>query len=456
MSELLRVSSPPIEPIYSQTEPGQSIVLGQVKVQFDHKNTTHQEMANVTMRFVPDDRLEFVCPLETASSTFGLELFLDDNRDEKITLPDRGIAFDAFCAAVGRDHGGIVFHPKQSAVTVTSPSNVISNATFHLFNFPELVGPEDYILVTGDPPLQSFKRCGRVVLSADGWRITVAATDQTDELTKALKSQGGFLITHVGRIHREDGSTFSSEQLNDLLSCLQYFFSFASGRWAGVALPIGFDATGNRTFETWGMGKTADGAWNGSSSWFDEHHGELLSQVFPGFMSLWANKMWHQPLIHSLYWYLGACDLRVGIGVDSGLILAQTALELLAWTCCVLDRKMVSPRAFKRGGLSAADKLRLLASSLGIPKDIPSNLSALHGKKGNKWTDGMEAVTGIRNSLVHPDSQEMLPNASYVEGWELSLWYIDLVLLRLCGHQGKYANRLSRRWRGTVESVPWV
>lgn len=456
MSDRIKVSSPLIDPIYSQTEPSQPIDLGRVAVQVDYKGTTHQEMANVAMRFVPDDRLEFVCPLEDKSPMFGRELFGDDGRSLSLTLIERGISFDVFCKAVGGDYNGIVFVPKTSGVMVTPPSNAISTVTFHLFNFPDFTGPEDYILMTGEPLRQGGQMCGRVVLKADGWNITVAATDRTDNLTKALKSQGGYALTHMGRIAREDGSTFSSEQLDDLLSCLHYFFSFALGRWAGVALPIGFDAEGNKVFEQWGLRITANGPWNGSSSWFDRHHGELLSQVFPGFLSLWTKQLWRKPLSDALYWYLGACDRRVGIGVDTGLILAQTALELLAWTYCVLDRKMISAAAFKPRRLSAADKLRLLTSSLNIPQEITPNFSALHGRQGRKWMDGMDAITEIRNSLVHPDAETKLPDHSYYEGWKLSLWYLDLVLLRLCGHDGKYANRLAQRWTGQVESVPWA
>jgi hypothetical protein len=455
MSDLLKVSRQLIDPIYSQSHPNQKIELGPVAIQFDHNGTAYRGTADAAMRFVPDERLEFVCPLEGKFWLFGLESF-DVGRDEKLMLTDRGVTIDVFCTAIGVDHDRIVFTPKKSSVMATLPSNNISTATFHLFNFPDFLGPEDYILTTVEPPRQASRRCGRAVLSADGWTITIAATNRTDALTKVLEAQGGYALTHLGRIEREDGSTFSSEQLDDLLNCLQYFLSFALGRWAGVALPVGFDAQENRIFERWGAAKTADGGWNGSSSWFDQHHGELLSQVFPGFMLLWTNKLWRQPLSYVLYWYLGACDRRVGIGVDAGLILAQTALELLAWTYCVLDRRMVSPSAFKRRGLSAADKLRLLASSLSIPTEIPHVFSALNGPRGKKWADGMDALTGIRNSLVHPDAQTKLPEYSYYEAWKLSLWYIDLVLLRLCGYGGKYANRLSSRWTGQVESVPWA
>ena len=173
-------------------------------------------------------------------------------------------------------------------------------------------------------------------------------------------------------------------------------------------------------------------------------------------MTLWANELWNQPLMHALYWYLGACDRRVGIGVDTGTILAQAALEVIAWTHCVLDKKIVSAAAFKPRGLSASDKLRLLLSSLDIPRDIPTHLPTLLAKSAPKWADGPDALTGIRNSLAHPDAKGTLPDFAYYEVWKLSLWYIDMSLLRLCGHNGSYSNRLvDQRWEGEVESVPW-
>jgi hypothetical protein len=310
--------------------------------------------------------------------------------------------------------------------------------------------------VAGEPPRRGLYRCGRVKLKADGWVITIAATDRTEDLTKGLEAQGGYVLTHVGRIVREDGSKFSSEQLDDLLECLHYFLSFALGRSAGVALPIGFDTEGNKVFERWGIYTTSDGACTGSHSWFDLLHGELLSQVFPGFLNLWANQAWRKLLSDAIYWYLGASDDGSGgVSVDTGLILARTALELLAWTHCVVDRKMVSQSAFKPRGLSAADKLRLLASSLNIPKQIPSHFSALQGRPGRKWVDGMDAITIVRNSLVHPDAQTEQFQSSF-EGWKLSMWYIDLVLLSLCGHSGKCANRLVWRMTRYVESLPWA
>ena len=456
MSTLDELDKPLIEPIYSQAGPNQPIVLGATGVQFTYKGETYRGTATVTSRFVPNERLCFVVPIILP------ELCGADGWDRKLTLTDRDITLDVFCVSApsrsegGRESGELVLIPMTFPVTVTSPSEAISTAVFHLFNFPYFFGPEDYSLTHRETHLSTMKRCGRVNLKADGWDITIAATGETGDLCEALTNQGGFALTHMGKIEREDGSAFSSGQLDDLLHCVHYLLSFALGRWAGVAFPIGFDKTGKKAFEQWGLPLVAAGPWNGTYSWFDRMHGEILSQVFPGFMDLWKNELWQRPLKEALYSYLAACERGTGIGVDTGLVLAQTALELLAWNYCVRERKMVSEEAFGLRGLSAADKLRILASSLGIPLEIPACLRALGARRGRKWQDGMEAITSIRNACVHPRAENSFPDHSYFEGWKLSLWYIDMVLLRLCGHIGQYSNRLIHdRW-AELETVPWA
>jgi len=451
MGKLIELHEPPIKPIYIQTEPNQPLELGRVAVHFDHEGMVYNDLAVVTMRFTPDDRLDILCPLDDMPAMLGHELMTSNASNTKLTLTENNIAIDGFWAASGGEYDGALFRPGQSSIIVTSPSDSIRTVTFHLFNFPEFIGTDDYLLLKGESIHQGFRRCGRVVLKADGWTITIVETEKTDNISKSLKCQGGYALTHIGQIERDGSTAFSSNQLVDILSCLHYFLSFSLGRWSGVALPIGYNTDGGKIFEQWGMWITADGYWKGSCSCFDKHHGELLAQVFPGFWSLWKSEIWRPELQKALYWYLGACDRRVGIGVDSGLILAQAALEVLAWTYLVLDQKMITRTMFKKH--SFADGLRNLLSALNIPQEISPNLSVLYTKN---WSDGPEAITKIRNSLIHPEDSKNLPSYPFFEGWKLSLWYIDMILLRLCGHTGKYANRLNQRWVGQVESVPWA
>jgi hypothetical protein len=324
---------------------------------------------------------------------------------------------------------------------------------FHLFNFAQFHrGPHDYAIVS-----KGLRMCGRAVLKAGGWNITIAATDKTHDVAAALQQNGGYVITHMGKIEREDGSEFSTEQVEPLLSCLEQFLSFALGRRAGIALPVGFDAEGRRVFEQWDVPNAARDGWRGSFSWFDERHGGLLSDVFPGFFSLWNDDDWKEHLRIALFWYLSANEDSGGINVDAGTILAQTALERLAWAYCVKDRRMVSQKAFEPRGLSAADKLRMLASALDIPMELPPDMAALNRGCKNKWADIPEAITAIRNALVHPSKKDSPPKGSYYQAWRVSMWLLDLVLLRLCKHTGRYANRLAgRRCVGMVEEVPWA
>lgn len=454
---MLQSESPLIEPIYAQEEPSQAIDLGAVAVGFAHGGQAYKSQGHVSVRFTPDDRLYIEISTDDKNPLLALQVFLDDNWDGKLKLTERNVTLDVILTAGGSDDGTLAFRPKTSVITVTLPADNMAFAAFHLFNFPELFGAEDYVLATGqDEPRFGTRLCGRVILKADGWNITIAATDNTADLCKALRRDGGFVITHMGKIERDDGSLFSSEQLTDLLGCLHHFLSFALGRWAEVSLPVGFDQNGQRVFEQWGTPMMACGPWNGSCSWFDSDQGQLLSEVFPGFVDLWTDATWNNTVRAALYWYLAANERGTGVGVDTGLILAQIALERLAWTYCVQHRRMISADAFEPRGLSAAHKLRLLASALDIPLDLPADLPALHGRRGRKWQDGMGAITSIRNSVVHPEPKDKRPDGSYVEGWKLALWYLDMVFLRLCGHEGSYANRLESRWKGQVESVPWA
>ena len=451
MSSRTQVTSLPITPIYSQSSPNEAIDFDSIKVRFTTNSGLHDETAAVGMSFLPDAQLKFTLSLEGKSPLFGLRLFDEIGDGKSIEIPARGVAFEAFCSSANGTELTLI--PRRSVVDAFPASNEITSATFHLLNFPNFSGPDDCVLVKGNPP-QSWQRCGLVVLAACGWKITIAAIAQTDDHSKSLKTQGGYAITHVGKIERDDGTKFSSDRLADVVECLHYFLSFACGRWSAPAFIVGTNANGETVFERWGMGNNSDGAWSGTSSWFDSHHGELLSEVFPGFLALWQQPVWRTPIAHALYWYLGACDRRTGVGVDTGLILAQTALELLAWTVCVEDRRITPPAKFGPHGLSAAAKLQLLTATLKISTDIPPNCPVLISGLGQKWIDSAEAITRIRNSLVHPSIKTVMPDGSYFEAWNLSLWYVDMVFLRLCGHSGNYANRLSKRWAGAVEPVP--
>ena len=150
--------------------------------------------------------------------------------------------------------------------------------------------------------------------------------------------------------------------------------------------------------------------------------------------------------------------------LQGAIIIEQVILEMLSWV-----KFVESEAVYKRSEFAitrkfpAVEKLRLLISSLDIPLSIPSQLqAAVAAALENNWSIGPQALTVIRNRIVHasPESREQirdLSELSIFEVWKLGLWYIELILLSLFGYQGAYHNRLRRnRDLSDFEPVPWA
>lgn len=453
------LDSPLVQPVLDQSAPNCDIQLASLSASYaEHAKDLHvTRTASVVLGFLPFPRVLIRLAVEPKDAL--LAMSGSDDGCGTLTLVDRGVTFDVDCDSwdVSMPDATLSLAPRRRFVTATAPSGDIVRSVAHLFSFRRFTGETDFVLESRVPgsPSPATKTLGRVVLEHDGWRITVAEVDLgKDTPPPFAKPPNGFYITHCVEITRADGRAYTSEELGAIIDDLRQFLSFVGGRWAALALPIGFDAGGKRVYEQWGFPPTSVGS--GVGSWFDARHGHVLADVFPGFMERMSGQAERSPMGAALYWSLAARDGAPTVRMDAGLVLAQTAIENLAWTVCVKERRMVSPEAFGRRGLSAADRIRLLASALDIPIELPKTLEVLARRRGAQWSDGAHAVTDIRNSLVHPSKQSKHDADGCAEAWEFSLWFLDLALLRLFGYNGPYSNRLNATFVGEVEPVPWA
>jgi hypothetical protein len=319
---------------------------------------------------------------------------------------------------------------------------------FHLFNFTELMGTRRSSEQYGTRTQQ----IEHVDLSCGEWKVELKSLVATKDNFRVLKAQGGYRLTHIVCFEKEDGSTFSGKNACELLEGLRFFLSFAKGNWCEPICPVGFDASGNRAWESWSSPREP---WHTSVSWFDPHHSLQLGTLFPGFMKRWQDDDWREALREILYWYVNANNSSRGI--DAGIILTQAAIERLSYEYSVRYRRLLTVNGFK--DLWASDKFRLLLSSMKIPLDIPGESSELQQLAGNSqmnWLDAPHALTEIRNSLVHPEHKRRGQlSVAYYEAWNMSLWYLEMGILALCGYSGSCRNRLKHRWVGQTENVPW-
>lgn len=293
-------------------------------------------------------------------------------------------------------------------------------------------------------------------LAWNGWLIRLSAVDGAEQVCRTLKETGGYAFTHMGRLDRVDGSSFSAQDADGVLDALNRFLGFSRGAASNLAVRWGVDPLGTVVFEQWGS-PVVD-PWKGRDNWFDEHHGNLLSELFPAFATAHENPDVWEGLSLALHWYLKS-NMREG-GMEGALVLGLTALDLLG-AMVVVDKKSTMG-ASKYDNLAHVDKLRALLRQLNVDHAFPArsaDLATFAAAQG--WTDAPQALAEIRHGYVHANRKRRkvvlsATNLATFWAWQLSLWYQELALLYLLDHRGQYRNRMTAEWLGQVEAVPWA
>ncbi|HET9743057.1 MAG TPA: hypothetical protein VFQ00_09930 [Terriglobales bacterium] len=290
-------------------------------------------------------------------------------------------------------------------------------------------------------------------LSEGGWHFEFAPVDDLTLQFSPLIQTEEYFFTHHLRVHKSEAQ-FSCAEAHSELRDICTFLSFCHGHWVSTALTYGIDKDGLAMMEEWGTRTVSP--WRRTSNWLDEHHGDCMVELFPGFMRiLRSSPEWRTAIQHAVYWYVRS-DTNL-IGPDGACILLQAALERLAWQVLVRDRRIISQDGFKK--LPAADQLRLLLATVSIPLTLPGEMPQLvKAARKLNWIDGPQAFVEIRNWLVHPPKiSRGTTELPFFDAFRLGKWYLELAILSVCQYRGVYSNRTrGSRWIGQVETVPWV
>jgi hypothetical protein len=321
---------------------------------------------------------------------------------------------------------------------------------FQILNFPAFSTPGlESAPPSGFPPTLAD-------LQGAGWRVRVTSVPNSTDIVKSLKETGGYAFTHLGELERSDGTSFQATDADRFLNMLAAFLTFARG--AACSLPVrwGIAADGAVVWQRWGS-PVVD-AWKSPGNWFDENHGNLLSELFPAFLNGLSDDDLSKPLKLALHWYQKS-NMRAG-GMEGAIILGLTALDLLGALVVVERTAAMGESRFDK--LTAAEKLAHLLDILKVARAIPGPLSALSAfAVSNGWVDATVTLAEIRHGYVHANRKRRqivlaAPNIATFQAWQLALWYQELALLYFLNHRGAYRNRLTSEWVGIVEKVPWL
>ncbi|MEV3908674.1 hypothetical protein [Streptomyces canus] len=431
----------PLAPIYPYNEPGQAVVLHDGPI------------GGLGPTDVPG-RVELTC-----SNGFSFEWEVGDGtspafaNQNEVSLTLRRPPGDMIMPGGPRNidggwSNGAVFGDSKAPLT---------RVLVHWFNLPNWHGPLELVAeVAGGEREWS----GRWVHQASGWKITLDVRPDHQRTWRDLHKADVYVMTHVMEVRRADGSTFTADEADPLLTALHVGISFALGRWAAPMLPVGEDIDGHVRWEQW-QGSHCDPARGiGDGWWYDQDHeslGDFLNLVIDAFAD--SDKL--TPLRFQMMYAISA--MRSRDFVEPRIIMGTAGLEHIMWQSLVLSGTLTEQQ-YKRG--PAHDLLRRVLRDAKIPADIAPRLlpaaaqyAADVKSNHNRDVDGADIVTWVRNRLVHPqESQERVYGLDGLtrDAWLLARHYLVLLILNSLGYNGSYRDLTRiRGWVSDVTKVPW-
>jgi len=454
---------------YQFGQPNEDTVLKKVKANVEFCGEKCETEGEVRLVLFPSPRINVY--LEASFSVSSqIANWDDDNCKINVTFPEVTALNQGF---ISKRHGEsipmnpppktaklfIVWTPSREPVQfLGDDSTEMSRVRFHLFNFVDFANLDETNASheVASTPNGGYSAIWVLNLKDKDWIVQIKSLVSTIETAKTIQEKGGFGLTHIGEIKQKDNAKFTGEQVSEFLSALRLFLSFIQGNGIVLVCPIGFNSSNEVAWGRWDSPTQRRGV----DIWFDRHHPGQAEKLFPCFMDTWRSNQNMKLLLHDgVDRFLWANNRFGGRNVDIGIIVAQSALEYIAYRYIVNERKMLTSDSFNKLKPSS-EKFRLLFTTTGISCCIPEELPKLtaFAKKKNWGNDLPRVITGIRNRLVHPDKDDDEDEeASLInhECCDATLWLLELIILRLCGYNGTYSNRLKYRRVGKVENVPW-
>lgn len=337
-------------------------------------------------------------------------------------------------------------------LTIGDRSINVNKVKFSIPNFVEFFG--DSIKYKQPKGILKISK-GRLIFHNEDVTITFDKVSDYNKKNESLKEQGGFMVLYNGELVSKTPMTY--KEICEYLDSFSTFLNFLNGnRTSALFRQAIFE--NDILWEDYSAYNVAQ--YQDCVSWMPIFNVKGLNSIWIQFQNIWkieANKDFLTSLVH---WYIEANNHK-GF-VEGSIIMAQTALELIFNWWIVENKKIIIGRDSEN--ISASNKIRLVISQLNISTEIPIKYKELKNfvKKEQSLLDSCDTIVFIRNAIVHSqeEKRKKLQNIEFkikYQSLQLSLWYIELSLLKILKYKGSYFNRASsNRSKGNaIEEVPW-
>lgn len=328
-----------------------------------------------------------------------LDLYLKVGSDHSLTLPIHSSEYTS------SDLEFEMVGTLQKPCTIGRTDN-LSYITFHITNFLQFTGGTFWSIDSEEDSEQiRFPKAwvdplNEFILEGEHWRFFIATLDHQHHLEPKLRSSGGYGLTHICRAERIDEQLFEISDVDQALEMLAYYLSFARGIWISPVLVHGYDAEDNEVLQVWENARYKADLWHNQYAWFEPDSDDFSRRYRP-FVKRWLDPEWHDTFKQSIEWFIEG--FKQSGGPATAIMVQQAALERIAWSLIVNDKKFIKPDPFKK--LLAAEKLRLLAGILDIHwQTWEDNFKELKSIAFSSNTDILDVAVSVRNQITHPPS----------------------------------------------------
>lgn len=294
----------------------------------------------------------------------------------------------------------------------------------------------------------------RLTLENDFCIIKIDKCKDFKNRIQSLKEKGGYNILYNCELVPKQRS-IKLDDSTDIFHCLSTFLAFLNGRRTSAFFIQGIYE--ERVLWCDYTDYLVD-SYKYVQSWPQKTSVVGVSKMWEQFSTLWKDSNNKNFFISAIHWYVEA-NANSGF-TEGSIIMSQTALELLYNWWVIESKKMIVGKDSEN--INAANKIRLLLSQLDISHAVPAAFTHLQQfvDENENITDAPEAVVQIRNAIVHSqqEKRKKLDSIHYMvkhEALQLSIWYIEMTLLKILDFDEKYFNRCSKKmWASEAEVFP--
>ncbi len=195
-----------LQPCYTFQKPNESISLSHTKASVTYQGKIYEGDAEVRLELVPNAGIYIRTSLPSlplSPSDFGVLTVGSNDVPGFVvweTVPINGKVDFVWC-------------PREEPITGRGDrSTRITSVVFHLFNYEGLFGTRRSVEHVGN----ASHAIHHVDLKATGWNIELKSMPTTLDTIKTLRETGGYGLTHIGCLKKEDSSSFDGKTAEEI------------------------------------------------------------------------------------------------------------------------------------------------------------------------------------------------------------------------------------------------